>query len=161
VPTLAIRKDQISYLNQSIAIIEYLEEIYPQNPLLPVDPILRARVREIVLSIACDIHPVHNLRVLQSYPEHERANRAKMVIEEGLIAVELMVRQTCGICCVGDNITMADVVLVPQLYTAQRWNADLTRFPTLMKVYKKLESIPAFQAAHPDQQIDCPEKSQI
>lgn len=112
---------------QSLAIIEFLDTYRPSEPkIIPSDPFLRAHVMEITLAICCDIHPVQNLRVLQSYPEADRPARAKQVIADGLRAVEAFIRKgrkgssDLALYCVGDSVTLADVVLIPQIYNAVR-----------------------------------------
>lgn len=121
-------------------------------------------MQEISLSIACDIHPVQNLRVLQSYAEENRANRAKEVITNGLRAIEKLIakkivgeeERTHWHYCVGEDVTLADIVLVPQVYNGYRFQVDMSEFPRIVSIYEHLSTLPAFIASHPDQQPDAP-----
>ncbi|KAJ3356888.1 hypothetical protein HDU91_005497 [Kappamyces sp. JEL0680] len=108
-------------VHQSGAIIELLEELYPATPLLPSDPFDKAHVRALVLVIACDIHPIQNLRVLQKVGEGEvRQEWGRHWITSGFQALETMLASCAGVYCFGDSITLADVYLVPQVYNANR-----------------------------------------
>lgn len=149
-------------LSQSLAIIEYLDERYPEPPLLPPVPIARAQVRSIALAIVCDIHPLNNLRVLNylrgELGESEDAVTAwyRHWIVEGFKAVELQVRRhsTGGRFCFSDSLSIADVCLVPQVFNARRFQVDLAPFPTIATIATNLESIPEFAAARPEVQPD-------
>ncbi len=151
-----------STLNQSLAIIEYLEEIYPHVALLPSAPIDRAFVRNIALSIACDIHPINNLRVLRYLVrelklDEEAKNRwYRHWCETGLAALEaqLATDTRVGKFCYGDTPTMADCCLVPQLFNAQRLQCDLSGMPTLMRIYAHCLQLDAFVRAAPENQPD-------
>jgi maleylpyruvate isomerase len=149
-------------LSQTLAIIEYLEETHPTPPLLPADPTGRARVRSLALAIACDIHPLNNLRVL-NYLRHELAQNKDKVnqwcrhwIGEGFKGIEASAREysTAGNFIHGDAVSMADVCLLPQLVNARRVDTDLTPFPTLVKIGRHLESMPAFANARAEVQPD-------
>lgn len=149
-------------LSQTLAIIEYLEETHPTPPLLPADPIGRARVRSLALAIACDIHPLNNLRVL-NYLRHELAQDKDKVnewcrhwISEGFKGIEAAARDysTHGNFVYGDAVSMADVCLLPQIFNARRVDTDLAPFPTLVKIGRHLESMPAFANARPEAQPD-------
>ncbi|HEX7013296.1 MAG TPA: maleylacetoacetate isomerase [Steroidobacteraceae bacterium] len=149
-------------LSQSLAIVEYLDELSPDPPFLPSDPIGRAIVRSMALAIACDIHPLNNLRVL-SYLRHTLSQGEDAVntwyrhwITEGFRGLEIQARQLsrAGRYCYGDSLSLADIFLVPQMYNARRFNTDLTPFPTLVAISTHLESLPAFQAARPEAQPD-------
>lgn len=159
----------VDTITQSLAIIEFLETLHNGAcKLYPADPFRRARMQEIVYSIVCDIHPVQNLRVLQSYPEEQRAARAKDVIETGLRAVERLLHKTAvgqdageeqqGCYCVDNALSVADVVLVPQVYNAYRFQVDMTQFPRVVSIYEHLMTLTAFRASHPDEQPDAPAK---
>jgi maleylpyruvate isomerase len=147
-------------LSQSLAIIEYLEEIFPEPPLLPREPRLRAVVREIAFSIACDIHPVGNLRVLEKLSSEYGAdaearaawNRHWIAISFG--AIEARLAEWAGIYAVGDFPTLADVCLVPQVYNARRFALDLTPFPRIVAADTAATAHPAFAAATPENQPD-------
>ena len=146
---------------QSIAIIEYLEETHPNPPLLPKDPEGRARVRAMALLIACDIHPLQNTRVTKYLEREFHADeeaRKKWIarwITEGFTALEkLLADGATGKCCHGDTPTMADVLLVPQMFSARRFGADVTPFKTLVRIDGYCQTIKAFQDAAPAKQAD-------
>lgn len=147
-------------LNQSLAIIEYLDEVYPDPPLLGNDPVTRARVRAAALIVACDIHPVNNLRILK-YLRSELGQTQEAVddwyrhwVEEGLKPLEEIAEASPGPYLFGDTVTMADICLSPQMYNARRLRADLFRTPALVAVDKALMQIPAFFKARPEAQPD-------
>jgi maleylpyruvate isomerase len=159
VPTL---EDDRGSFTQSLAIIEYLDERYPQPPLLPDVPEARARVRAIALAIACDIHPLDNLRVLQyllrTLGVSEDAKNAwyRHWIDVGLSALEsrLAGEAATGTFCHGDSPTLADVCLVPQLANARRSSIPLDAYPTLLGIEAACNALPAFAAAAPEKQPD-------
>jgi len=159
VPTL---EDDGRYLIQSLAIVEYLEEKYPSPPLLPKAAADRAVVRSMALVIACEVHPIQNLRVLNyiknEYQQNdEQVNRwAQHWIELGLAALEQMINAPTarGTFCFGDTPTLADICLVPQLGNARRFGCDLSRYPKILSVEKACIVIPAFADAAPDKQPD-------
>ncbi len=159
VPTL---EDGGRLLTQSLAIIEYLEELYPEPPLLPKEPADRALVRAMALAIACEVHPIQNLRVL-NYLKSEfklgdlEANRwAQHWIGLGFSALEEMVRAAPkrGKFCFGDAPTLADLCLVPQLSNARRFGCDLSAYPTLVQIDAHGATLPAFTKAAPENQPD-------
>lgn len=137
-----------------MAILDYLELVHSDVPLLPADPVKRARILELAFTIACDTHPLQNLRTLHTYPEANRSDRAKEVITTGLATFESLLRDATGLCSVGDQVSWADVVLVPQVYNARRWNVDMAQFPKIERICAHLEGLPAFQRAHPEAQPD-------
>jgi maleylpyruvate isomerase len=145
-------------IGQSLAIIEYLEEIVPQPALLPGNPLDRARVRQIAYAIACEIHPLGNLRVREyltetmDRTERELRDWAQHWTGLGLAAVEQMVGD--GRFCFGDTPTMADICLVPQLFNARRVELDLTPFPKLVRIEKAAYELAAFNDAQPQNQSD-------
>ena len=149
-------------LTQSLAIIEYLEERYPKPPLLPVDPADRARVRSMALIIACEIHPIQNLRVLVHLKNNLRQSEddlnrwARHWIDLGLSALEQIAVSTPkrGKFCFGDTPTLADICLVPQLANARRFGCDLSVYPTLLRVETACNALPAFANAAPEKQPD-------
>ncbi len=149
-------------IGQSLAIIEYLEETRPEPPLLPADPGERAVVRSMALAIACDIHPLNNLRVLNylkgplALGEEAAMTWYRHWIAAGLRGLEqLALRSSAdGRHLYGDSITLADIFLVPQVYNARRFRCDLAPYPTLVGISRYLESLPAFAAAAPEVQPD-------
>jgi maleylacetoacetate isomerase len=149
-------------LTQSLAIIEYLDEVHPQVPLLPKDPVARARVRALALAVACDLHPLNNLRVLNylSGPmglgDDAKRTWYRHWIAEGLGALEASLasdRET-GRFCHGDAPGLADCCLIPQLANAYRFKCDVSPYPTLLTIEKNCQALAAFQRAAPDQQPD-------
>lgn len=159
VPTL---EDDGRYLIQSLAIIEYLEEKYPNPPLLPKAAVDRALVRSMALVIACEVHPIQNLRVLNYIKKEydqtdEQVNRwAQHWIDLGLAALERMIiaQPARGTFCFGNTPTLADICLVPQLGNARRFGCDLSRYPTILSIEKACVAIPAFADAAPEKQPD-------
>ncbi len=154
-------EDDGKIFTQSLAIIEYLEEKYPKPALLPSDPAGRAIVRGMALSIACEVHPIQNLRVLNylkanCHQTDEQVNRwARHWIDLGLSALEQsIVRHGEGKFCYGEAPTLADVCLVPQLGNARRFGCDLSRYPTLLAIEKNCAALPAFASAAPEKQPD-------
>lgn len=160
VPTLEI--DGL-VLSESMAILEYLEETRPHAPLLPADPALRARARQMAEVVNAGIQPVQNLRVLQRLEGTFQADQtaktewARHYITLGLQALEALVSQHGGSCSVGNSPSFADLCLVPQLYNARRFSVNLEDFPRLLQVEAHLSQLPSFAAARPEQQPDCPE----
>jgi len=159
VPALAVEQ---GVLTQSLAIIEYLEELHPLPALLPASALDRAYVRSIALAIACDIHPINNLRVLR-YLAHElkvddtaRDAWYRHWCAQGLAALEAVLARDArtGKFCCGDTPTMADCCLVPQVLNAQRVNTDLSAMPTVMRINANCLALEAFSAAAPDRQPD-------
>lgn len=159
VPSL---EDHGAVLVQSLAIVEYLEETHPQPPLLPASAAERARVRGLAQTIACDVHPLNNLRVLQ-YLERElgaaeeaRARWYRHWIAEGLEAFEEMLVRSphTGRFCHGGGPTLADVCLVPQVYNARRFSCDLSPYPTITRIEVACLTLSAFDRARPENQPD-------
>jgi maleylpyruvate isomerase len=159
VPTLV---DGDATLQQSLAIIEYLEEAYPEPPLLPKAPLDRAYVRAIALQIACEIHPLNNLRVLKflkhEFGADEDAKNAwyRHWIEAGFKTLEarLASEPRVGKLCFGDTPTLADVCVAPQVFNAQRFSIDLQPYPTIRRLYDHAMTLDAFRAAAPGEQPD-------
>ena len=156
VPTLEL--DDGTKLTQSLAIIEWLDETHPAPPLLPADPLQRARVRAFAFAIACDIHPVQNLRVIAAVRElggEEAAQAwAKRVNAEGLAACEKLIAGEPGPFCFGDRPTLADICLVPQLGNARRFGVDVAAYPRLLEAEAACKALPAFADAAPEKQGD-------
>ncbi|MGZ8444711.1 MAG: maleylacetoacetate isomerase [Candidatus Binatia bacterium] len=155
-------EDNGRVLTQSLAIIEYLEETHPNPPLLPKDPADRALVRSMALVIACEVHPIQNLRVLNyvkaTYNQtDEQVNQwAQHWIDLGLEALQEMIlaQPKRGKFCFGDVPTLADVCLIPQLGNARRYGCDLSKYPTILEIEKNCNAIPAFANAAPEKQPD-------
>ncbi len=149
-------------LTQSLAILEYLEETHPEPPLLPGDAVQRARIRALALAIACDIHPINNLRVLQYLTREFGADEAGKAswyrhwVEIGLAAVEAMLEDGPKEArfCFGDVPTLADVCLVPQVFNARRFQCDLSAMPRIARVVAHCETLEAFRLAAPENQPD-------
>lgn len=149
-------------LSQSLAIIEYLEETHPTPPLLPADPIGRARVRSLALAIACDIHPLNNLRVLRYLAkglsiEEEARNtwyRHWIAVGMGAIEAQLAASPATARFCHGDTPTVADLCLVPLVANAQRLNCDISAMPTVMRINDTCLALEAFKNAMPAMQPD-------
>jgi maleylacetoacetate isomerase len=149
-------------LTQSLAIIEYLEETHPSPQLLPKDPLGRARVRSLSLLVACEIHPLNNLRALQYLVKrlgHSEADKNKWYqhwIHDGMAKFEADLRRTegTGRFCHGDEPSMADCCLVPQIFNAQRFACDLSHAPTALHVFDECMRLEAFQRAQPAKQPD-------
>ncbi|MGM0525550.1 MAG: maleylacetoacetate isomerase [Pseudomonadota bacterium] len=147
-------------LNQSLAIIEYLDDRYAQHPLLPAAAVDRAKVRALAYDLACELQPVTNLRVLQyltgtlSCSDQQRNDWIHHWIEKSFTAFEQRLTETAGEYCYGDSVTLADVCLLPQVYNAQRFNVALDAYPTLMAVHDRLQQLTAVQQARPENQPD-------
>jgi maleylacetoacetate isomerase len=159
VPTL---DDGGRTLTQSLAIIEYLDETYPDPPLLPKDPAHRARVRALAEIVACDIHPINNLRVLR-YLTHSLGHDETAIatwynhwIDAGFQAFErlLVGDPRTGEFCHGEAPGIADIALVPQVVNAERYRLDLAPYPTIARIHQSCMALEAFAAAHPDRQPD-------
>ncbi|WP_299791904.1 maleylacetoacetate isomerase [uncultured Shewanella sp.] len=147
-------------LSQSLAIIEYLDEKYPDNALLPQDLHDRAIVRSMAMSIACEVHPLNNLKVLQ-YLSKELAldDEAKSAwyhhwIDEGFRALEKQLIKHSGQYCFGDTVTLADLCLVPQVYNANRFKVDLSPYPNIVRIVENCNRLDAFINAAPENQAD-------
>jgi len=159
IPTLI---DNGHAIAQSLAIVEYLEETHPEPPLLPKGAFARARVRQIAYAVACDIHPVNNLRVLQQLrrnfaaTEDQRAEWQKHWIALGFTAIESLLANApeTGVYCHGDAPSLADICLIPQMANARRANLDLAPYPTLTRIEQSALANPAFAAAQPKEQRD-------
>jgi maleylpyruvate isomerase len=155
-------EDNDRVFTQSLAIIEYLEEKYPNPPLLPAAAADRALVRSMAMVIACEVHPIQNLRVLilvkREYQQtDEQVNQwARHWIDLGLSALEQMIlaQPNRGKFCFGDTPTLADICLVPQLGNARRYGCDLAQYPTIVSIEKNCVTIPAFANAAPEKQPD-------
>ena len=151
-------------ITQSLAILEYLDEVWPESALLPVTARERARVRALAQLVACDIHPLNNLRVLQYFeqewgvPQPERDEWVKHWIVEGFRAAEAMLidHPSTGVFCEGNAPGLADCCLIPQIFNARRFGVDMVNFPTLQQIEAACLALPAFDAARPERQPDAP-----
>lgn len=156
VPSLKLEDGTI--LVQSPAILEWLEEVYPEPPLLPKDPVGRAKVRGVAAIVGCDVHPINNLAVL-SYLRGPLGQEEPKVqewiatwIQRGFTAVEALVEP--GPYCFGATPTLADLYLIPQVFSAERFSVDISAFPKIREIYAACNEMPAFQKAHPSVQPD-------
>lgn len=158
----ALETDDGRLLTQSLAIIEWLDETNPAPPLLPRDPFDRAHVRALALSVACDIHPLQNLRVLKYLRNEFKQDQAgldkwcRTWIEGGLAAFDsqLAASGKSGAFCFGDAPSLADIILVPQVFSAARFGADISGLANIRRVTASCDAHPAFIAAHPSNQPD-------
>jgi len=155
----ALENDAGAVLTQSVAIIEWLDETHPNPPLLPKDPLQRAKVRAFALAIACDTHPVQNLKVLArlrelGLPEEKVQDWAAWVNREGLSACETLIKDEAGPFCFGDVPTLADLCLVPQLANARRFKVDVAAYPRLLEAEAAAKALAAFANAAPEKQPD-------
>ena len=151
-------------LTQSVAILEYLDEVWPEPALLPATARERQRVRALAQLVACDIHPLNNLRVLQYFenewnvPQPEREEWVRHWIEGGFSAAEAMLagHPSTGEFCEGNTPSLADCCLVPQIYNARRFGVDMQAYPTMARIEAACLELPAFDAARPENQPDAP-----
>ena len=155
----ALQNDAGATLTQSLAIIEWLDETHPEPPLLPNDPLRRAKVRAFAQVLACDTHPVQNLKVLArlrelGVAEDKVTGWAGWANREGLAACEKLIAGEPGPFCFGSAPTLADLCLVPQLANARRFGVDVNAFPRLLKAEAVAKAMPAFADAAPDKQPD-------
>jgi maleylacetoacetate isomerase len=162
---LPVLVDGERVIRQSMAIIEYLEEVYDgERKLLPATARERARVRALAQIVACDIHPLNNLRVMQylerefNTPQVERERWTQHWMLEGFAAVESLLASnpSTGIFCEGDEPTLADICLAPQVYNAQRWSVDMSPFPLIRRIAAECMKQNAFERARPENQPDAP-----
>eukprot|EP00066_Takifugu_rubripes_P001480 XP_003962685.1 PREDICTED: maleylacetoacetate isomerase isoform X1 [Takifugu rubripes] len=152
----AVEIDGIT-LSQSLAVIQYIDETRPGPRLLPADPKKRAQVRLISDLIASGIQPLQNLYVIQKMGA-EKMQWAQHFIDRGFQALEPILKETSGTYCVDDEISMADICLVPQVYNAERFKVDLEKYPTIKRLNQTLREIEAFRVSHPSCQPDTPEE---
>lgn len=169
VPAMKIvtQEGKVDCITQSLAIIQFLEENYPNNPVLPQDPILRAKSRAIADSIASGIQPLQNLETLVDYTQplgqpplgvDERKKVARYWIDKKMQDLERLVKPVAGKYCVGDNVTIADVCLVPQMANARRFELDTSKYPTLKSIDDRLQELKEFKDSHPLACPDAPKK---
>lgn len=152
---LPLLKDGDALIGQSLAILEYLDETHPEPPLLPAHPLGRAQVRALAQDMACEIHPINNLRVLryltqQMGVDEDNKNRwYRHWTETGLAVVEQRLKASAGQFCFGDTPGLADCVLVPQVFNAQRFKCRLDHVPELMRIHANCMALDAFAKTHP------------
>jgi len=155
-------EDSGKILTQSLAIIEYLDEKFPNPPLLPKDPADKGIVRSMGLVIACEVHPIQNLRVLNYVKAHYNQSEAQVNqwaqhwIDLGLSALQEMIvaQPRRGNFCFGNSPTLADICLIPQLGNARRYGCDLSKYPVILQIEKHCSALPAFANAAPEKQPD-------
>lgn len=170
VPTLVAENGKVK-LTQSIAILEYLEEKYPDNPLLPKDLYKRSIVRNLVNIFSCDVQPVTNLRILKHVVElggnstqwsrhyYQLGLNGDFIAFVANKAYEALVKESAGVYSVGDNITMADIVLAPAVEGGLRSGVDFNVLPTVYRIYERIKVLPAFEQGDWKHQEDTPEQS--
>ena len=157
VPTLV---DGDLVLNQSLAIIDYLDNCYPEVALYPSDVKLRAKVQALSLDIACEIHPINNLRVLQyltnqlSLDDKVKLTWLHHWMTTGFTNLEAQLVKTSGLYCFGDKVTMADVCLIPQCYNAKRFGVNMSHYPNICRIVNNCQLLTAFDKALPENQKD-------
>lgn len=157
-----VLRDGEHTLTQSLAIIEYLDETHPEPPLLPPDALGRARVRALALDVACEIHPLNNLRVLRylvdelKLSEDDKNRWYRHWVEDGLQAIELQLLQQPSRYCHGDTPTIADITLVPQIFNARRLDCKLGHVPQVMRVFEHCMQLDAFSSTQPERSPDAP-----
>lgn len=155
----ALETDNKEVLTQSLAIIDYLEETFPLPSVYPVNSVQKAQAKAMALSIACDVHPLNNLRVVK-YLKGKNWSQAELDewyahwIHEGFTAIEKQLSSTTGLYCFGDNVSVADIFLVAQVYNANRFNVPLDDYPNIVKINKHCLSQKAFIDAMPENQSD-------
>lgn len=160
VPTLV---DGDFSLNQSLAIIDYLEQITSENTLYPTEAKSRAKVQALALDIACEIHPLNNLRVQQyltnslSVTDEAKQLWVEYWMSVGFISIEKQLTSSAGQYCFADTVSVADICLVAQVYNAHRFNVDMSAYPLINKVVKNCNELPAFIRALPENQLDAQE----
>jgi maleylacetoacetate isomerase len=158
--TVPVIDDDGTVLMQTLAIVEYLDARFPEPRLIPLEPAQRARVQAFAQVIACEIHPLNNLRVLQYLRGELKLDEGRVQtwvqhwIGESFRTLEALLRESAGRCCFGDALSIADVFLVPQVYNARRFACDLAPFPTVVRVADALRVLPAFARAAPEAQPD-------
>jgi len=158
VPALQLPDGQV--LTQSLAIIEYLDEIHPEPPLLPADPLARAKVRAAALSLACEVHPLNNLKVLNALRQRFGADDAAVTdwfrhwVAETFTPLEAELAGSAGRYCFGDEPTLADLCLFAQCVNNRRFQVDMTPYPTLSRIQEACLANPAFAAALPEKAPD-------
>ncbi|UXR65475.1 maleylacetoacetate isomerase [Bdellovibrio bacteriovorus] len=161
VPTL-VHNGKI--IPESFAIMEYLDEVFPEKPLFPNDAYTKARIRQVCEVINSFMHPMANLKTLKymeakhGYDQNQKDEWAQHWVKQGLEVLETTLKEFSGTYSFGNEITMADLFLIPQLLTSQRYKVDISQYPTLVKINENCLKLESFQKAHPFAQIDTPEE---
>jgi len=163
VPTLVHNGKMLA---ESFAILEYLEEVSPDHPLLPKDPYVRGRIRQACEYVNSGIHPFGNLRVQKylgdnGFTAEQKDAWLKHWLGDGMTALQTLLAPTAGKYCFGEEITLADIFVVPQIMTCERFGIDMKAFPLLTKINENCLQLEAFKKAHPFRQIDTPEEMRI
>lgn len=165
VPTLV---DGDKVISQSFAILEYLDDAFPQTyQLLPKDPYLKAKVRQVCENINADIHPLQNLKLMQylekkhGYTQEQKDEWAQKWIHEGLGATEKILAATTKTYAFGDQVTAADLFIIPQVFSSLRFKVDISKYPIISKINDNCLKLEAFQRSHPGKQIDTPADARI
>ena len=159
---MPVLEDEGAVLTQSLPILNYLEERYPERSLLPKDLPGRCKSRAIAVAIACEMHPLNNMRALNTSNTSSAWTRPRRMawyrhwIAEGFGPLEAMIAGSAGDFCVGDAPSLADVCLVPQVYNARRYDCDLAPYPTIRRIDERCRQIEAFARAAPERQPDAP-----
>jgi maleylacetoacetate isomerase/maleylpyruvate isomerase len=156
----ALETDSGEILTQSLAIIDYLEEVYPQNSLYPKNSIQKSQAKAMALSIACDIHPLNNLRVLKHLKSKEWQQEQvdewyAHWIAQGFAAIEIQLQKSAGLYCIGNKVSVADLFLVAQVYNANRFKVSLEAYPLIKKINAFCMTQQVFMNASPENQPDC------
>lgn len=163
VPTIVTHDPELGKeitLTQSLAIIDYLDENYTQSPLLPTRAADKAIVRSMALLVACDVHPLNNLSILQflagelNVSDEQKSHWYQHWVIKGFTALETLLEQHSGKYCFGDIVTLADLCLIPQVYNAQRFNVSLDAFPNIVRIWSTCNQLDAFKQALPEAQAD-------
>lgn len=163
VPTLEmldVSGQVVATVSQSVAILEYLEEVFPQPALLPKEPAARAKVRQMVEIVNSSIQPIQNLKVMNRLQSQFQVERPAVLdwcrhwVERGFQGMEKILQKTAGRHAFGDQVTLADVLLVPQEYNARRFQIDMNAFPIIQRICAEANTLPAFQQAVPERQPD-------
>jgi maleylacetoacetate isomerase len=155
------------FISESLAIVEYLEEKFPQPRLLPQDPFLRARIRQFCEVINSFMHPMGNLKTLQflekhhSYSQEQKEQWVQHWAHQGLQTLELLITEFSGTYSFGADLSMADVFLIPQVLTCQRFKVDLSPYKEVLRINENCLKLSEFQKAHPFRQVDTPEELKI
>ncbi|CAO2834865.1 unnamed protein product [Amaranthus hypochondriacus] len=146
-------------VSDSLAILMYLEDKYPENRLLPIDPCKRALTLQVASIVSCSIQPLHMNSVLESikkkFSEEDSLTWAQTVINKGFLALEMLLKDCAGRYCIGDEVSMADVFLAPQIsISISRFKFDMSKYPTICRVYESCKALPEFQESVPERQAD-------